>query len=362
MIWIGNFSYIIFIFGRLYEFIEVHSKINQMGKLNYLAAILVIFLIGACQTSSDVSIGFLMPDGEGSRWPIDQGYIETAAKANGYEVISRYVENDENLQQKQARELLEMGVDALIVVSVNSNTAAAIVRDAHEYDVPVIGYDRIILNSDLDYIVTFEGAQIGNMMIDHAIEKVPRGNYVLLWGDAGDKNAIFIQEAQEETLKPYVDNGSINVVYKGFVDNWSVDVAHKMMTKILDFTDKNIDAVITSYDGLAMGALKALEEHPEQSCKVLTGQDAEIRAVRAINKGEMSLTVYKSIKQIAEASVDLAGKLAKGEKIEHDGSTLFNGRKEVPAIMITPIAVTKSTIDETVIADGFYTVDEVYGE
>jgi D-xylose transport system substrate-binding protein len=329
--------------------------------IKYLFVAIVLVAISSCSKQSGITIGFLMPDGEGSRWPIDQSYVEKAAADKGAKVLSKFVLNDENLQQKQAIELLEMGIDVLIIVSVNANTAAAMVREAQKYNVPVIGYDRLIKNSDLDYFVSFEGAQIGNLMVEHALKVVPKGNYVLLYGDAGDNNAIYIKDAQEAMLQPYVDKGDINIVYKGFVDNWRADNAYHMMSRVLSFTDQQIDAVITGYDGLAMGALKALKEHPEQKVKVLTGQDAELDAIKALITDEMSLTVYKSIREIATASVDLAVKLASGQRIDNVNSTVNNGRKDVPALLLQPVAVQKENIRATVIADEYYSEEEVYG-
>ncbi|MCF8363411.1 MAG: substrate-binding domain-containing protein [Prolixibacteraceae bacterium] len=301
-----------------------------------------------------------MPDGEGSRWPTDEQYLKEAATKNGVEVISRSADNDENLQISQASELLKAGVDVLIVVSVNANTAGAIVREAHDFNVPVIAYDRLIKNSDLDYVITFEGAKIAELMVDHAVNKVPKGNYVMLWGDPGDVNAISIKEAQDEMLKPYIDRGDIKIVYKGFIDDWSRDNAYYMMSHILTFTDQKIDVVLTSYDGLALGALKAIKEHPDQDLKVLTGQDAELEALKAVDNGEMSLTIYKSIKNIANSALDLAIKLANNETISNVSSTVNNGRKDVPAIFLEPQGVDVNSIRSTVISDGYYTEEQVF--
>jgi len=323
---------------------------------------LLALMVSSCKNMGQVKIGLLIPASAGYRWPIDQKYVEKAASEKGIEVITRSAENDENLQLKQAKELLELGVDVLIVVAANSNTAAAIVRDAHEYNVPVIGYDRLIKNSDLDYLVTFEGAMIGNLMVDYAIKNKPEGNYVMLWGDAGDVNAILIKDAQEATLKPYIDNGKINIVYKTFVEDWSSANAYHIMQNILAFSTKKIDAVITSYDGLAMGALKAMDEVGYGGDVILTGQDAELESVKAVRDGRMSLTVYKSISTIAKASVELAAKLAKNEKVANINSTINNGRKDVPVLYLKPVAVTQSNIRETVIADKYYTEQQVFGD
>ena len=138
---------------------------------------------------------------------------------------------------KQASELLDEGVDVLIVVPSNANTSAAIVRDAHNEGVPVIAYDRLIKNCDLDYLVTFEGAKIGQLMVQHAVQKVPKGNFVILFGDAGDVNAISIKNAQKEFLQPYVDRGDIKIIYKTYVENWNMMNAYQIMKQVLAFSD-----------------------------------------------------------------------------------------------------------------------------
>jgi len=336
---------------------------NSHFRKIHVVIILVMLLpfIFSCNSSSKTKIGFLIPAGEGFRWPIDQSYVEKIAKEKGIEVVTRIANNDENLQLKQATELLDLGIDVLIVVAVNGNTAAGIVRNAHDYNVPVIGYDRLIKNSDLDYLVTFEGAQIGGLMIEYALQKKPVGNYVLLWGDPGDVNALYIKEAQEKLLKPSIDNGKINIVYKSFVDDWSGENAYHITKNVLSLTSKKVDAIITSYDGLAKGALKAMDELNYEGDVITTGQDAEIDAIKAIKNGRMSLTVYKSIKQIAGASVDLAENLARNKKVTNATGKINNGRKDVPTIMLKPVAVTKDNIRETVIADGFYTEQQIFG-
>lgn len=328
---------------------------------NTILIILLALIITSCGNSGKVKIGFLMPADVGSRWVIDQKYVEEVAKKNGCEILTRSAKNDENLQMKQAEELLDLGVDVLIVVAHNANTAAAIVRSAHDKGVPVIGYDRLIKNSDLDYLVTFEGAKIGSLMLDYALARKPQGNYVMLWGDAGDVNAIFIKDAQEKILKPYIDNNKINIVYKALVDDWSEGNANYITKKILSLSGKRVDAIITSYDGLAIGAIKAMDELEYGGDVIVTGQDAEIAAIKAVVAGKMSLTIYKSIRKIAEASVELAIKLARGERVKNVSSTINNGRKDVPTLFLDPVAVTKDNIRQTVIADGFFTEQEIYG-
>lgn len=335
-------------------------NINSGVKLLVLV-IMLLSVSTSCSKIGKIKIGFLIPASVGYRWPIDQAYVEKAAKEKNIEVITRSAENDENLQLKQAKELLDMGVDVLIVVAANSNTAAGIVREAHGYNVPVIAYDRLIKNSDLDYLVTFEGSEIGRLMVEYAISAKPHGNYILLFGDAGDVNALFIKEAQEKTLNPSIENGNIKIIYKSFVEDWSKENAYHIMKNILAFNNENIDAVITSYDGMAMGARKALDEAGYDNNIVLTGQDAEIESVKAIKDGRMSLTVYKSISTLANATVDLSIKLAKSQKVTDIKGSINNGRTDVPVLYLKPVAVTKNNIREVLIADKFYSEEQVYG-
>jgi D-xylose transport system substrate-binding protein len=339
----------------------MNVKVNSILKFSIL--VVIIFSISvSCSQIGKTKVGFLIPASVGYRWPIDQAYVEKAATVKNVEVITRSAENDENLQLKQAKELLEMGIDVLIVVAANSNTAAAIVREAHDYDVPVIGYDRLIKNSDLDYLVTFEGAEIGNLMVNYALSKKPEGNYVLLWGDAGDVNALLIKEAQEKILNPSIDNGRIKIVYKTFVEDWSKENAYHIMKNVLSFSNTKIDAIITSYDGIAMGAIKAIEELGYDGDIIITGQDAELESVRAINEGKMSLTVYKSISAVANAAVELSIKLAKNQKVTGITGSINNGRRDVPVLFLKPVAVTKDNLREVLIGDKFYTEEQIFGK
>ena len=328
--------------------------------------ILLVFatLIGGCKIGGKVKVGFMIPAREGYRWIIDEGYIREACEKNGMELVVRSADNDENLQLKQGKELIEEGVDVLILVSVNTNTAGAIVRDAHEAGIPVIGYDRLVKNSDLDYYITFEGEKIGSMMLEQALAKKPLGNYVFLYGDPGDNNAIFIKNAQEAMIEPHVKNGSIKIVYKAFVEDWNRTNAKHLASKVFSHSPDPIDAIITSYDGLAMGAIDALREAgytDEQISKiVITGQDAELEAVQAINKGLYSHTIYKSIPLVANNAIEMVSRIAAGKKVTSINGEINNGRKNVPSVLLTPVVVDKNSLS-VLINDNYFTREQIEG-
>lgn len=339
---------------------------KSITKLKTLAIIVFasLMLVG-CSSKNNAKIGFLIPAREGYRWIIDEKYLAKACEANGYELIVRSAENDENLQIKQGSELIEMGVDVLIVASVNANNAGAIIREAHNHNIPVIGYDRLIMNCDLDYFITFEGEKIGAMMLEPILAQKPNGNYVFLYGDPTDNNALYIKEAQEKIVAPYIASGQMNVVYKSFVEDWNSDNATHTLGKVLSHSSQNIDAIIASADGLSIGAIAALKEAGYSDSDIskiyITGQDAELEAIRSINKGIMTNTLYKSIPQTAALTMEMVKKIANKKSVSEINGEIDNGRKSVPSVFLTPQIITKDKIS-IVVDDGFLTWDQINGE
>ncbi|MBN1926078.1 MAG: substrate-binding domain-containing protein [Prolixibacteraceae bacterium] len=327
----------------------------------FILGLFLVFGLNSCEKVTDVEIGFLIHSLTSSRWQMDISYINERAEEIGATVILRNAEGDENMQLKQAHELLEMGVDVLIVVAANQNTAAAIVRDAHDYKVPVISYDRIIKNSDLDYLISFEYEKVGELMVEYAYSKRPVGNYILLWGDPSDANARFVKTGQERALEPLLKNGNVNIVYKSFIEGWRRENAENLVSEILDFYPGKIDVVIASNDPMALGAYTALVEHGYKPFEVeITGQDATLEACVSMVEGGMTMSVFKDIKELAYSAVDLAVDVVKNNKIEFE-TTVNNGRKEVPAKLLKPSIVDLDNIEETVIATGVLKREEIFG-
>lgn len=335
-----------------------------MKRVLYLSLAFVLILSGCKkQDASDVRIGFLIHTTSSSRWLMDISYIQERAKELGATFILKDAGGDENMQLKQAGELLQEGVDAIVVVAANQNTAAGIVREAHKYNVPVIGYDRLIKNSDLDYLVSFEYDKVGQAMVDYTVNKVPEGNVVIVLGDASDANAIFVKNGIEKTIGPYVQSGKINVVYKSFIEGWTTQNAKHMMDQVLDFSDDKIDAAIVCNDPMAVGVYQSLREHgypPRQV--VITGQDATLEFVHSMLDGGMTMSVYKPIKELAYGVVDLVVDLVQNNKAEGFDKIVNNGRKDVPAKLYSPSVVDMTNLDSDLIGKGVFTHEEVYGD
>jgi D-xylose transport system substrate-binding protein len=329
----------------------------------FVFSIVALLFFTACSNggAKKVKIGFLIHSTSSSRWQMDIAYVQERADEIGATIVLKDAGGDENMQLKQANELLEEGVDALVVVAANQNTAAGIVRDAHKYNVPVIGYDRLIKNSDLDYLVSFEYDKVGQYMVEYAIEKVPRGNYVIVWGDATDANAIFVKNGIEKTLAPHIENGNVNVVFKTYVEGWTFENARHIMNEVLDFTTEKIDVAIVCNDPMAMGVYAALEGHAyEPNEVIITGQDATLEFVHGMLVGKMSMSVGKPIKELAYGSVDMVVDLVRNNKAKGFDKVVNNGRKDVPAKLYSPYIIDKSNFESELIGKGVFTREQVF--
>jgi D-xylose transport system substrate-binding protein len=304
-------------------------------------------------------IGLLLDDLRQERWQRDRDLFVSRAEELRSKVAVKTGEGNPDTQLKAANELLDAGVKVLVVVPNDLEKAVAIVDAAAAKKVPVISYDRLIRNADVEMYVSFDNVKVGRMQAEALFSRAPRGNYVLLGGAQTDNNARLLRDGQMEVLKPAVASGAVKIVAEPWIDGWDEAAAKTAMAGILKKT-KNIAAVVASNDSIAKGAIEALADAKLAGKVPVSGQDAEIGACQRIVAGTQTMTVYKPLKTLARMAAGDAVKLANGQPA---GSlaTMNNGKKDVPARLLDPISVDKSNIDVTVISDGYHTRDEVYG-
>lgn len=327
-----------------------------------LLGLCMISAFFSCQNQRKVKVGFLFSNTSIDRYVKERQYFTAKIQELGGEALTASAENNDQLQIQQGADLIKQGVKVLIVNSVNLNTAAAIVRNAQDKGVVVIAYDRLIGNCDLDYYLSFDNEKVGKLMGDYVTKLKPNGNYVLLGGDKADQNAIWVKSGQKAALSSYLTSGSIKIVYDTYIEDWSGSNARAEMEKYLNLSESVPDVVLSSYDGMSTGVIDLLKERNLAEKVLITGQDAELEACRNIVKGYQTMTVYKSVKKLAEKAADLSMKLAKNEKITEISKTVNNGQKEVPAVLLDPVAVDKNNLKSTVIAEGFQTESAVYNQ
>jgi D-xylose transport system substrate-binding protein len=334
------------------------KKIIRMKVFFILFACLYVFQ--SCDQSNEAKIGFLMESFSSARWAMDKKYfVEKIEELNGTAIVKNSDGSDAT-QYQQAIELINLGVDVLVVVASNVNTAAAIVREAHKKNIPVIAYDRLIKNCELDYYICFDNYHSGKLQAQYAIGQKPKGNYVIICGDKSDINATNIHAGQISELEDKLKNKDIDLIYTVFVDGWSPDDAGHQMEQVLRLSEKKIDAILTANDGTASGVISALKKFGYNEFPVITGLDAELAACRRIAKGEQSMTVYSPIKELASNAARLAIDLARKSKLNHPFTEKFNGRINVPSIVLKTMVVDKINLDNIIIKDGIYTKEEIY--
>jgi D-xylose transport system substrate-binding protein len=294
------------------------------------------------------------------RWPRDRDLFLERAKELGADVLVESAELDDARQLQQAESLLAREVQALVVVPHSSEGAGRIVEAAKKSSVPVIAYDRLILKADIDLYVSYDNRRVGEQQAQYLRNLAPKGNYILLGGAPTDHNAKLIREGQMAALGDAVKRGEIKIVADPWTPDWQADAAMKLTEAALNKARNQVVAVVASNDITAGGAIKALEQQGLSGKVLVSGQDANLDAVRRIVSGTQTITVYKPLRPLARGAASAAVQLAKSEKVEGT-STVNNGLKDVQAFLYNPIGVHKDLIDQTIIQDRFHTREQVYG-
>jgi len=307
-----------------------------------------------------ITIGFAMATLKEERWQRDHDAFEARCKELNVECKITVADNSSSRQSNDVDNLLTQGIDVLVIAPQNATEAAAMVDKAKAQNVPVISYDRLINSPKLDLYISHQVPVIGRQMVEYAVQKVPKGKYVMVFGASTDNNAHIMSAAQMEFLQPYIDRGDIKVIAKDNIDDWKSDLALNFVENILTRESDDVQAIIVSNDGMAGGVVSALEKRGIAGKVLVTGQDAQLDALQRIAEGKQAMTVYKPIIPLASGAVDAAIKLAKKEKLE---TTLFKNDvigSEIPSILLPVLSVDKDNLMTTVIKDGFAKFDDVY--
>jgi D-xylose transport system substrate-binding protein len=314
------------------------------------------------QTRQDrqaLKIGLLM-DTLHERWQKDREIFTARARELGAEVIVRAAEGDHAKQVKQAEELLNEGIKALVVVPHDTEKAAEIVDAAKQKKVPVVSYDRLIRNADVDLYLSFDNGKVGEMQATRLLSEAPKGNYLLIGGAPTDHNAKLIRDGQMKVLGPAIKQGDVKLVGDPWAENWEAAAARRHTEEALKKA-RSLTAVVASNDVTAGGAIEALEAKGLAGKVLVSGQDAELEALRRIVAGTQTMTVYKPIRSLANLAARNAVRLAEGTAVD-TATTVNNGKKDVPAMVIEPISVDKGNLEYTVISDGFQKREEVFAK
>ena len=305
-----------------------------------------------------LKIGYLMDSLKVERWQTDLDTFQKRAKELGADVLVETAEGDDDLQLQQSQKLMDSGAKVLVLVPHDTDKAARIVNAAKARHVPVLCYERLVPNSDVDFFVGTNAEVIGELQASTLTRLAPKGSYVLIGGSPADSNARVLRNGQMRVLKPLVDRGNIKIVSDGWAKDWDPAEAYALMSKAIDETKGDIAAVVASNDGTAGGAIQALEEHKLAGKVLVSGQDADLAAIIRVLDGTQTMTVYKPIGLQARSAAEAAVSLAAGTPIKN-AVTISNAAKTVQAIFLSPVVITKDNVRQTVIKDGFQNLETI---
>jgi D-xylose transport system substrate-binding protein len=311
------------------------------------------------QTSSrTMKIGFLMDSLKVERWQTDLDKFQKRAGELGADVLVETAEGDDELQLRQAQNLLDSGVKALVLVPHDTDKAVRIVRAAKAKQVPLLCYERLVRDPDVSLFIGVNALAVGLLQADFLSQQAPKGNYVLIGGSPTDINAKSLHDGQIRILKPFVDRGDIKIVSDTWTKDWDPSEAYAHMSEAIASTKGDITAVVASNDGTAGGAIQALAEHKLAGKVLVSGQDADLAAIIRILNGTQTMTVYKPLGSQAKLAAEAAVTLANGEAAKTTAAVSI-GDKTIPAIPLNPVVVTKDNVKETVIKDGFQNLETI---
>ena len=324
-------------------------------------------------------VGVAMPTKDLQRWNQDGENMKQQLEAAGYEVDLQYASNDIATQVSQIENMISSGCQVLVIASIDGDSLGTVLEQAKEKNIPVIAYDRLIMNSDaVTYYATFDNKLVGVKQGQYIEQQLNLANgdgpfnIELITGDPGDNNARFFFGGAMEVLQPYIDNGQL-VVKSGQTDfatvataNWSTENAQARFDAIIsaNYADgTQLDAVLASNDSTAMGVTNSLEANYEanhDNWPIITGQDCDIANVKNMIAGKQAMSIFKDTRTLAAKTVEMVDAIMKGgEAPINDKETYDNGTGIIPSYLCEPVFADVNNYEELLIESGYYTADQL---
>lgn len=313
---------------------------------------------GSLVNRRDLVVGVSLPTQRDERWIRDKEAMESYATGKKVTLKIENAEYDAAKQALQVENLVSKGIDVLILAAVDVVAAIEIVEKVNSAGIKVVAYEALIRNVNLEVFVGFNHEKAGEIQGRFLITKVPRGNYIIMYADLPNDTAL--KDGAMQYIEPLVIIGNIKIIANAPIANWNPKIAFKVVEDALISSGNNVDAILAPNDAIAGAAIEALKAQGLAGKVVVTGQDAELSAVKRIIEDTQSMTLFKDSRQAAMKTIATAIKLANGEAISTD-KWQYNGKMHVPAILITPILVDKNNINDILVKSGYLKKEDLYG-
>lgn len=321
-------------------------------------------------------VGVAMPTKDLQRWNQDGANMQKELEAAGYTVDLQYASNDVQTQISQIENMINSGCNVLVVAAIEASSLGEAMDMASEAGIPVIAYDRLIMNTDaVSYYATFDNYKVGTVQGEYIEKELDLKNtsdkftMEITAGDPGDNNAGFFYQGAMDVLQPYIDNGTITVKsgQTEFSDvataQWATETAQSRMENILssyyaDGTD--LDICLCSNDSTALGVENALAANYNGKYPIVTGQDCDIENTKNMIAGKQSMSVFKDTRTLASQVVKMVGQILNGEEVDvNDTETYNNGNAVIPSYLCDPVFADVNNYKELLIDSGYYTEDQL---
>ena len=338
-------------------------------------------------------VGLSMPTQSLERWNRDGSYLDEQFKSAGYETIITYSDNDTNRQVSDIQNMIAEGVDLLVVAAIDGEALNTVMNEAGEAGIPVIAYDRLIMNDNVDYYVSFDNYSVGVLQGQYLEEQLGLADrtaddpaYIeFTAGDPADNNAGYFFQGAMDVLQPYMDSGKLNVVsgQTDFdavaTDKWDTSTALDRAQTVLAsyYADgTQVDAWLCSNDSTSLGVTQAIQSDYAGANKseiIITGQDGDVANLKNIKDGIQSMTVYKAVANEAVVTLDLAKAILNGDTIDetlitnsawdfecsYDTESYATSEgHNCPSFLLVPDVVTADNMQEKLVDTGYYTVGD----
>ncbi len=342
----------------------------------FFALLLVAMLALSCTAAlaEGEIVGVAMPTKDLQRWNQDGAYMEQLLTEAGYQCDLQYAANDSKEQLNQIENMISNGAAVLVIASIDSTVLGEGLTMAKEEGIPVIAYDRLIMDSDaVSYYATFDNYKVGQVQGTYVKEQLDldnaEGPFTIEFtaGSPDDNNARFFFQGAVDVLQPYIDAGKL-VVTSGqteFTDvatlEWSSKTAQDRAENILSsfYADKNLDAWLCSNDSTAQGVVAALDANYNGEWPIVTGQDCDIVSMKNMIDGKQSMSVFKDTRTLAAQVVKMVEQILNGEEVEvNDTETYDNNVIVVPSFLCDPVFADLNNWQELLIDSGYYVLDD----
>lgn len=335
------------------------------------------------------TVGIAMPTKSLERWNRDGAYLDEQFKAAGYNTIVTYSDNKNEQQVNDIQNMLAQGVDLLIIAAIDGAGLNTVMNDAGAAGIPVISYDRLIMNDNATYYVSFDNYTVGKLQGEYVRDALDLDNAAgpfnmeFTAGDPADNNAGYFFNGAMDVIKPYIDSGKV-IVKSGqtafdqvATDQWQTDVALDRAQNVLAsyYSDgTQLDAWLCSNDSTSLGVTQAIQaDYAGGNTVVITGQDGDEANLRNIKDGAQSMTVYKAVANEAVVTLDLAKAILNGDAV--DGGLISasgwsfdcaydtesyetSAGNKCPSFLLVPDVVTADNMEAKLVTPGYYTVGD----